>query len=79
MTLHGGIGGEEHLKATVEQEAVGAVVGAYASARGIRSLQHAHLVSSLGQHLCACQASQTCPYNQYFIVSPYITSLRPTA
>src|SRR6185437_5815807 len=76
LALHSGIGGEEYLEATVEQEAVGTVVGAHAPAGGVGRLQHTHVVSRLDQHLCARQACQTCPYNQYHRVSPHVTSLR---
>ena len=55
--LHSRIGGVEHLKAAVEEEAVD-LVGALAPTHGIRTLQHDHGPTGLREHVRTPQPGQ---------------------
>src|SRR5947209_8500503 len=59
VALDGGIRGKEHLEAAVEEEAIGALIGAYTPADGIRRLEHADRIPRLRQDLRAGEARQT--------------------
>ena len=57
LTPSFGVGGEQHLEATVELKPFDRI-GAHATADPVRRLEHHHLVPAVGEHACARQAGQ---------------------
>ena len=60
MASGGGISGEVHLKASVEQETVH-FIGAYPAADAVRRLEHGDFGPTLRQYLCTCEAGKAGP------------------
>src|SRR5579875_525507 len=77
LATRSGIGGKQNLKAAIQQEAVGAVVGIHAPADMVSRLAHAHLLSSLHQHLGAAQPGQPGPDNQDHMSPSILTNRYP--